>query len=109
MAQEYIDQPSLNYIMQLDRQNHNAIFAFISSDLGLEIKHNRVITLDVPPSVTGVNYDDYAYDGHAGPLYLVLPAAYNAVSDTMFTKFFPGYRNFTEKKLSKDYVLFEAK
>jgi hypothetical protein len=109
MAQEYIDQPSLNYIMQLDRQSHNAIFAFISSDLGLEIKNNRVITLDVPPSVVSVNYDDYSYDGHAGPLYLVLSAGYNAAIDTMFTKFFPGYSNFTEKKLSKDYVLFEAK
>jgi hypothetical protein len=109
MAQEYIDQPSLDYIMQLDKQNHNAIFAFVSSDLGLEIKHNRVIALDVPLSVATVNYEDYAYDGHAGPLYLLLPAGYNAAIDTMFTKFFPGYSNFTEKRLSKDYVLFEAK
>lgn len=109
MAQEYIDQPSLNYILKLDNQNHNAVFAFISSDIGLEIKHNRVITLDVPPSVAGVNYDDYAYDGHAGPLYLLLPAGYNAAIDTMFTKFFPGYSHFTETKLSKDYILFSAK
>lgn len=109
MAQEYIDQPSLNYIMQLDKRNHNAIFAFTSSDLGLEIKQNRVITLDIPPSVATVNYEDYAYDGHAGPLYMVLPAGYNAAIDTMFTKFFPGYKNFTAKKLSKGYVLFEAK
>lgn len=109
MAQEYIDRPSLNYVMQLDKQNRNAIFAFISSDIGLEIKHNRVITLNVPPSVATVNYDDYAYDGHAGPVYMVLPAGYNAAIDTMFTKFFPGYSNFTAKRLSKDYVLFSAK
>lgn len=109
MAQEYIDQTSLNYIMQLDKQNNHAVFAFISSDIGLEIKHNRVITLDIPPSVATVNYDDYAYDEHAGPLYMVLPAGYNAAIDTMFTKFFPGYSNFTSKKLSKDYVLFSAK
>lgn len=109
MAQEYIDQPSLDYIMQLDRQNHDAIFAFISTDLGLEIRHNRVITLDVPPSAATVNYEDYGYDGHAGPLYMVLPAGYNATIDTMFTKFFPGYSNFTKRVLSKDYVLFSAK
>lgn len=109
LAQEYIDQPSLNYIMQLDKQNRNAIFAFTSPDVGLEIKHNRVITLNIPPSVATVNYDDYAYDGHAGPLYMVLPAGYNAAIDTMFTKFFRGYSNFTSKKLSKDYVLFSAK
>ncbi len=77
--------------------------------LPLEIKHNRVITLDVPPSVAGVSYEDYGYDGHGGPLYMVLPAGYNAAIDTMFTKFFPGYGNFTEKILSKGYVLFEAK
>jgi hypothetical protein len=109
MAQEYIDQPSLNYIMQLDKQNRNAIFAFTSSDIGLEIKHNRVISLTVPPSVATADYDDYAYEGHAGPLYMVLPAGYNAAIDTMFTKFFRGYSNFTSKKLSKDYVLFSAK
>lgn len=109
MAQEYIDQPALNYIMQLDRQNHNAVFAFISSDIGLEIKQNRVITLDVPPSAAAINYEDYAYDGHAGPLYMVLPVGYNATIDTMFTKFFPDYKNFTEKKLSQGYVLFSAK
>jgi len=109
LAQEYIDQPSLNYIMQLDKQNRNAIFAFISSDIGLEIKHNRVITLTVPPSVATADYNDYSYDGHAGPLYMVLPAGYNAAIDTMFTKFFRGYSNFTSKKLSKDYVLFMAK
>ena len=108
MAQEYIDQPSLNYIMQLDQQNRNAIFAFTSSDLGLEIIHNRVITLDVPPLAGTINYDDYGYDGHAGPLYILLPASYNQTTLNMFMKFFPDYHNFTIKKLSPKYLLCSA-
>jgi hypothetical protein len=109
MAQEYIDQASLNCILKLDNENRNAVFAFISPDLGLEIKHNRVITMDVPPIVAGINYDDYAYDGHAGPLYMLLPASYNSAISDMFIKFFPGYSNFTVTKLSPQYILYSAK
>jgi hypothetical protein len=109
MAQEFIDQPSLDYVMELDRQNRNAVFAFISSDLGLEIVHNRVITLDVPPAATAINYDDYAYDGHAGPLYILLPASYNQMLLDMFMKFFPDYHNFSIKKLSSKYVICSAR
>src|SRR6202012_2394523 len=46
MAQEYIDQPSLNYIMKLDKQNKQAIFVFTSADLPLEIVNNRAINID---------------------------------------------------------------
>jgi len=107
MAQEYIDQPSLNYLLQLDRQNHNAIFAFITTDLELEIQHNRVIVMDIPPAGAPVNYEDYSYDGHAGPLYLLFPASYGKDAG-MFMKFFPGYSNFSVRKLSAKYVLYSA-
>jgi len=107
MAQEYIDQPSLNYLLQLDRQNRTAIFAFITTDLELEIQHNRVIVMDIPPVSTPVNYEDYSYDGHAGPLYLLLPTSYGKDAG-MFMKFFPGYGNFSVKKLSAKYVLYSA-
>jgi len=107
IAQEYIDQPSLNYLMQLDRQNSNAIFAFITPDIGLEISHNRVITIDPPTLGEQIDYEDFIYDGHAGPLYLLLPANYNNVATLL--KFFPGYSSFTTTQLGRKYILYAAK
>ncbi len=109
IAQEYIDQPSLNYVMRLDRQNKHAIFAFTSAELGLEINHNRVITLDVPNPRLKFDYDDYTYDGHAGPLYIILPADYIGTKAAMIKKFFPDYGSFTEIRLSPKYVLYATK
>ena len=48
MAQEFISQPALNYILNLDKQSNNAIFVFVTADLPLEIQHNRTITIDPP-------------------------------------------------------------
>uniref|UniRef100_UPI0025EDEDB0 hypothetical protein n=1 Tax=uncultured Mucilaginibacter sp. TaxID=797541 RepID=UPI0025EDEDB0 len=45
IAQPNIDQQSLNKIMQLDKENKHAVFVFIANDLGLEVEHNRIITL----------------------------------------------------------------
>jgi hypothetical protein len=109
MAQAAIDQPSLNYIMQLDKQSKNAIFAFISPDIGLEITYNRIITLELPPVGVPINYDDYEYDGHAGPLYMLLPASYTSAQAAIMMKFFPDYTNFSITKLSKNYTLYSAK
>jgi hypothetical protein len=109
IAQEYIDQPSLNYIMNLDRQNNDAIFAFANPDLGLEIEHNRIITINAPQVGDTIDYGDYVYDGHAGPLYMLLPTSYTGARAAMLMKFFPGYSNFLIKKLSPAYVLYAAK
>lgn len=108
-AQQTIDQQSLNYLLKLNDVNEDAIFVFTTSDLPLEITHNRIIILD--PIIQGaqINYDDYSYDGHAGPLYLLLPANYSAEQDNTAMKFFPGYKNFTKQKLGKNYVLYAAK
>ena len=108
-AQQTIDQQSLNYLLKLNDENKDAIFVFTTADLPLEITHNRTIILD--PIIPGakLNFDDYSYDGHAGPLYLILPATYSAEQDNTGMKFFPGYKDFTKQKLGKNYVLYVAK
>ncbi|MHB8208953.1 hypothetical protein [Mucilaginibacter sp.] len=108
-AQQTIDQQSLNYLLKLNDENKDAIFVFTTADLPLEITHNRIIIID--PIIKGeqINYDDYSYDGHAGPLYLLLPANYSAEQDSTAMEFFPGYKDFSEQKLGKNYVLYAAK
>jgi hypothetical protein len=108
-AQQTIDQQSLNYLLKLNDENKDAIFVFTTADLPLEITHSRTIILD--PIIPGeqINYDDYSYDGHAGPLFLLLPANYSAEQDNTAMKFFPGYKNFAQQKLGKNYVLYAAK
>jgi len=109
LAQQSIDQPSLDHLLQLDKQNTNAIFAFTTPDVGLEIEHNRIITLDQPPANIPFDNDDYSYDGHAGPLYIVLPATYDGAKAGMIMKFFRGYKDFSVQKLSPAYTLYSAK
>lgn len=109
MAQEFIDQPSLNYVMNLDKQNKQAIFVFVSADLPLEISNNRVINIDPPPIDAVIDTDDYTYAGHAGPLYMLLPAKYAGEKAAMFMKFFPDYKGFTQQQLSAGYILYSAK
>ncbi|HEK21128.1 hypothetical protein [Mucilaginibacter sp.] len=108
IAQQFIDQPSLNYIHQLDLQNHNAIFVFLSPDLGLEIQNNRIITLDPLNRDISINFDEYLHKGHAGPVYILLPHEYIGVRANMILKAFPRYKGFSLKELSDDYVLYFA-
>jgi len=109
MAQEFIDQASLNYMMNLDKQNKNAVFVFVSPDLPLEIAHNRTITIEPPIVNESFDNDDYSYAGHAGPLYILLPANFTGAKAVMYQKFFPGYTNFSQQKLSDKYTLYSAK
>jgi len=108
IAQPNIDQTALNKIMQLDRENKDAIFVFISNDIGLEISHNRIITLPPIGDNLKIDMDEYAYEGFAGPLYIVLPETYNGPKEKMIMKSFPGYTGFNESMLSNDYVLYSA-
>lgn len=109
VAQPNIDQQSLNSIMKLDRENKNATFVFISDDTGLEILHNRIITLQPIGDSLKINADDYRYNGYAGPLYIVLPESYNGPKEKMIMKSFPGYTGFNVSMLSDKYVLYAAK
>ena len=107
LAQEFISQQALDEVIKLDQENRNAIFVFVSDDLPLEIVHNRAIAIDAP--LTGkIDEDDYSYSGHAGPLYLLLPAKDVARAE-MFMEFFPDYKGFTQHNLDKGYVLYLAK
>ena len=109
IAQPNIDQPSLNYIMKLDKENRNAIFVFISGDTGLEIIHNRLIALQPIDDDLKIDINDYKYDGHAGPLFIILPESYNGPKGKIVMKSFPGYKGFNLSMLSPNYVLCAAK
>jgi hypothetical protein len=109
IAQPNIDQQSLNYIMKLDRENRNATFVFVSNDIGLEIFHNRIITLKPIDDDLKIDMDDYTYEGFAGPLYIVLPETYNGPKEKMIMKSFPGYAGWNLSMLSNNYVLYAAK
>jgi len=109
IAQPNIDQQSLNHIMKLDRENKNATFVFVSNDIGLEISHNRIITLKPIGDDLKIDMDDYTYEGFAGPLYIILPESYNGPKEKMIMKSFPGYAGWNLSMLSNNYVLYAAK
>jgi hypothetical protein len=108
VAQPNIDQASLNQIIKLDNENRNATFVFVSDDLGLEILHNRIITMQPIGDDLKIDADDYTYDGFAGPLYIILPETYNGPKEKMIMKSFPNYAGWNVSMLSDKYVLYEA-
>lgn len=109
IAQPNIDQQSLNKIMQMDKENKQAVFVFIANDIGLEVVHNRIITLPFINDNLTIDLDDYTYDGFAGPLFIILPESYNGPKEKMIMKSFKGYTGWTLSMLSNDYVLYEAR
>ncbi|MDB5131668.1 MAG: hypothetical protein JWR02_1417, partial [Mucilaginibacter sp.] len=109
LSQPNIDQASLNYIMKLDRESTNAVFVFISDDIGLEVMYNRTITLQPIGDDLKIDADEYRYEGHAGPLYIVLPESYAGPKERMIIQSFPGYKGFNQLMLSDRYVLYFAK
>ena len=109
LTQQFLDQDAVDEIIKLDNTSKNAVFVFISPDLGLEIKHNRFITLDPIDQKMAINYEDYQHCGHSGPLYIFLPSAYKGAKATMILKSFEDYKGFHFTQLSEDYVLFAAK
>ena len=108
IAQQAIDQPSLNYILALDKQYKDAIFVFISNDTGLEILHNRVVNLDPIGPEVKIDYDDYVHYGYAGPIFILLPTSYTGPKASIILKSFPGYKGFKLIDLTADYVLYQA-
>ena len=109
IAQEFIDQPSLDKIMAIDRQQKNATFVFVNKDIGLEITHNRILNLEPIGDDLKIDFDDYEYDGHAGPLYIILPDAYAGPKEKFILKSFPNYKGWYGSMLSDKYVIYEAK
>jgi len=109
IAQPNVDQVSLNTLMKLNKENKNAVFVFMSNDIGLEILHNRIITLPPIGDDLKIDVDNYRYQGFAGPLYIVLPESYNGPKEKLIMKSFPGYAGWQLSMLSPNYVLYEAK
>ncbi|MDB4999747.1 MAG: hypothetical protein JWR76_824 [Mucilaginibacter sp.] len=106
IAQQFIDREAMDYIAKLDKQNHNALFVFISPDLGLDIVNNRFITLEPLDPDISINYDQWVHKGHSGPIYILLPSKYIGIRASVYLKCFPGYKGFTLKEISNDYVLY---
>ena len=109
LAQPYIDQPALDQILAIDKQNTNAIFVFVDPGLSIEIKHNRVIVLDPIGDDLKIDYEDYEHSGHAGPLYIILPERYAGPREQMILRSFPQYRGWEGTTLSDGYVMYTAR
>ena len=109
IAQEFIDQPSLDKIMAIDREQKNATFVFVNKAIGLEIIHNRILNLEPIGEDLKIDLDDYEYDGHAGPLYIILPDSYAGPKEKFILKSFPGYKGWHGSMLSDKYVMYQAK
>ncbi|TWR27949.1 hypothetical protein FPZ42_01665 [Mucilaginibacter achroorhodeus] len=108
IAQQFADKETMDYLRMLDNHNNNAVFVFFSPDMGLEINHNRSITLDPLGRDISINMDDYTYKGHGGPVYILMPHNYIGIRANVLLKCFPGYKGFSLKELSDDYVLYYA-
>jgi hypothetical protein len=108
IGQQFIDQQSLDYIKLLDDKHKDAIFVFFSPDLGLEVQHNRVITLDELNRDISIDFDQYQHKGHAGPIYILMPHDYIGIRAHVILKSFPGYKGFSLKELSDNYALYFA-
>ena len=109
IAQPYIDQPALDQILAIDKQNTNAIFVFVDPGLSIEIKHNRVIVLDPIGDDLKIDYEDYEHSGHAGPLYIILPERYAGPREQMILRSFPQYKGWEGTILSDGYVMYAAR
>ena len=108
IAQPNIDQASLNQVLKLDREKRGITFVFIGDDIGLELQHNRYISLEPIADSLSINTNDYEYDGFAGPLYVILPETYNGPKEKLVMKSFPNYAGWNVSMLDKDYVLYVA-
>jgi len=108
IAQQSIDQTALNKVLALDQQVRNATFVFVNKELGLEIQHNRVLGLEPIGNDLKIDMEDYEYDGHAGPLYIILPDSYAGPKEKFILKSFPAYKGWYGDKLSDGYVMYKA-
>ena len=109
IAQQFIDQPSLDKIMAIDKEQRNATFVFVNKSTGLEITHNRMLNLEPIGNDLKIDFDDYEHDGHAGPLYIILPDSYAGPKEKFILKSFPDYKGWYGSMLSDKYVMYEAK
>ena len=108
IAQPNIDQASLNQVLKLDQEKRGITFVFIGDDIGLELQHNRYISLQPISDSLKISTDDYEYMGFGGPLYIILPETYNGPKEKLVMKSFPNYAGWNVSMLDGNYVLYVA-
>ena len=108
IAQPNIDQTALNQVLTLDREKRGITFVFIGDDIGLELQHNRYLSLPPISDSLKINTDDYEYEGFGSPLYIILPEAYNGPKEKLVMKSFPNYAGWNVSMIDADYVLYVA-
>ncbi|MDB5274962.1 MAG: hypothetical protein JWO58_3329, partial [Chitinophagaceae bacterium] len=106
LTQQLYSQAMLNELKKLDEAHHNdAIFVLTSSDIALEVIHNRVITIDdgTPDS----EYLRFKFAGKiAGPIYIITPASYIKNGRlALIIKSFVDYPHFSTKQVNPEYSL----
>jgi len=108
LAQQAYDKPTLDAIATLDAHHNDAIFVINSPDLGVEILHNRVITLDIG-DMDAEDFTELTNAGKTGTIYMLMPENYvkNGVA-AKIAKSFTGYHQFSIKQLSNDFYLYSA-
>jgi uncharacterized membrane protein YGL010W len=109
LAQQGYDQETITEITVLDALHpHHCVFVITNPDLGIEIVHNRVMTLDVG-DMTPEDFSDLNYSGKAGTIYMLMPLTYvqNGMA-VRITKSFKAYQQFTVRRLSKEFYLYTA-
>jgi hypothetical protein len=107
LSQVIYDKRTLDEIVKIDREHHNAVFVVMSSDIGAEIYNNRVITMedDMPDDF----FATLKYRGKAGPVYILMPARYlKNGRELNIIKAFTDYHNFASRQLGPDYYLYYA-
>jgi hypothetical protein len=110
LSEQLYDTSTMKEILKLDSQYHgDAVFVLMSSDIGAEIVHNRVIVLNTEIT-PGSIFSGRCYSGKCGPLFILVPSAYCTRDiKPALNKMFTGYQNFSAKRLSADYYLYAAR
>jgi hypothetical protein len=107
LSQAIYDKATLDEIVKIDREHHDAVFVVMSSDIGAEINNNRIITLE--DDMSNDYFATLKYRGKAGPVYILMPANYlKNGREPNIIKAFTGYHNFASRQLSPDYYLYYA-
>jgi len=102
------EAPVLNELIKLDKLPGKAIFVITNPDIAIEIKHNRVITLDMD-DMPKEDFEQLKFAGDGGTIYILMPVSYlkNGYAKGI-VKSFVNYKHFEVKQLSQNFCLYSA-
>ena len=104
-----LDQPTLDSIKALDKQNHDVTFVLVNKLPGTETMHNRVLSLPPIGNDLRIDMNKYLHKGHDGPIYIILPNSYAGPKEKFIMKSFPAYKGWYGSMLSDKFVMYAAK